>query len=69
MSRAKYPLEAVCPLCGPHYGERGHWEPVCPTCHLDAGEVRYRALILEIGGAEVYRREYRAAQATAEGAA
>lgn len=54
-------LAAVCPWCGPHYGEQSNSHGVvCPTCGLDAGEVRYAEMIMRLGG-EVYRREWRAA--------
>lgn len=58
----------VCPWHGPHPG----YAAVCPTCGLDAGEVRYAEMIGRLGGFEVYRREWRAAHGlpvTEEGAA
>lgn len=65
-------MAAECPFCGPHYGQGNGYLPVCPTCGMDAGEARYVLLIERLGGAEVYRREWRAAHGLAvtdEGAA
>lgn len=52
----------VCPWCGPYERVQSMYDPSCPVCGLDAGEVAYAERIMALGGAEVYRQEYRAAQ-------
>ena len=53
-----------CPWCGPHIGiQQNGAPPVCPTCGMDEHEVRYAQKIIDLGGAEVYRQEWRAEQA------
>lgn len=55
------PLIHECPTCGPYERGVGGRSPECPTCRMTAGEHAYRKLVMELGGAEVYRREWRAA--------
>jgi hypothetical protein len=45
------------PPCGPHTDQP------CPTCGMDAAEIAYAERIIALGGAEVYRQEFRKTQA------
>jgi len=65
---------ADCPMCEdcwvtwqPRGGYAGSWP--CPLCGLDAGERRARRAVMTLGGAEVYRREWRRAHGLPEVAA
>lgn len=51
----------VCPLCGPWTATIADNNSGCPTCGMDPGEVAYRERIMRLGGAEVYRQEWRKA--------
>lgn len=46
-------------------GFNGRWW-VCPRCGMDAGEHAARRRVMELGGAEVYRQEWRREHGLAE---
>ncbi len=57
-------MKLMCPMCGPYEDTVRGWvkaSPECPCCRMTPGEHAYRDRIMRLGGAEVYRQEWRAA--------